>query len=82
MNNEFATTYGEADDHHRPRMTPRQDESLILAKNTLNIGTLNTRTLAKPGKIDLVLKEIDRYKWDIVGMEPHPWYHFSTVGTY
>ena len=65
---EFATAYGEADDHHRPRTTPRRDESLISAKNTLNIGTLNTRTLAKPGKIDLVLKEIDRYKWDLVGL--------------
>ena len=49
--NEHATAYGDADDHNRPMTTPGLDEvtlRLISTKTVLNIGTLNTRTLAKP----------------------------------
>ena len=60
---EHATAYGEADDHNRPMTTPGRDEDtlrLISTKTVLNIGTLNTRTLAKPGKMDLLLRELNR----------------------
>lgn len=37
-------------------------------ENVFNIGTLNAQTLVKPGKIDLLLREINRFKWDVVGL--------------
>ncbi|KAK2717210.1 hypothetical protein QYM36_007355 [Artemia franciscana] len=52
----------------KPMTTPGGDEDtlrLISTKTVLNIGTLNTRTLAKPGKMDLLLRELNRYKWDL-----------------
>ncbi|XP_065570212.1 uncharacterized protein LOC136033346 [Artemia franciscana] len=51
--------------------TPGRDEvtlGLMSTKTVLNIGTLNTRTLANPGKMDLPLRELNRYKWDLVGL--------------
>ncbi|XP_065570214.1 craniofacial development protein 2-like [Artemia franciscana] len=51
--------------------TPGRDEvtlRLISTKTLLNIGTLNTRTLVNPGKMDLLLRELNRYKWDLVGL--------------
>ncbi|XP_065562490.1 craniofacial development protein 2-like [Artemia franciscana] len=68
---EHATAYGEADDHNRPMTTPGRDADtlqLISTKTVLNIGTLNTQTLAKPGKMDLLLRELNQYKWDLVGL--------------
>ena len=41
---------------------------MLSPKFILSVGTLNVRTLAKQGKIDLVLNELNRYKWDIVGL--------------
>ena len=71
---EHATAYGEADDHNRPMTTPGRDEDtvrLISTKTVLNIGTLNTQTPAKPGKMDLLLRELDQYKWHL--FRTHLW---------
>ena len=43
-------------------------EAIVSPKITMSIGTLNTRTLAKQGKIDLLLREIKRYSWDVIGL--------------
>ncbi|XP_065565773.1 uncharacterized protein LOC136030632 [Artemia franciscana] len=42
-------------------------EMIVCPKTTLTIGTLNVRTLAKEGKKDLPAREINKYKWDIIG---------------
>ncbi|KAK2721109.1 hypothetical protein QYM36_003401 [Artemia franciscana] len=41
---------------------------LFTPKTTLAIGTLNVSTLTKEGKKDLLIREINRDKWDIVGL--------------
>jgi hypothetical protein len=40
----------------------------LYVQDTTRIGTLNLRTLAKPEKIDMLLPEVNRYKWDITGL--------------
>jgi hypothetical protein len=66
-----ATASGAADDP-RPRTTPTRGEKphgcSVPTKTSLHFGTLNIRTLAKPGKLDLALRELQRYNWDVIGL--------------
>ena len=41
---------------------------LSSAKTTVNIGTWNVRSLLGSGKSDLLVKELQRLKWDVVGL--------------
>ena len=69
-----ATASGAADDsttvNHTniSTLTTPTLEAIVSPKITMSIGTLNTRTLAKQGKIDLLLREIKRYSWDVIGL--------------
>ena len=55
----------------RQRLTsPLQTDArpVLSTKITTRIGTLNLRTLSKPGKKDMLLREANRYNWDIIGL--------------
>ena len=55
----------------RQRLTsPSQTDArpVLSTKITTRIGTLNLRTLSKPGKKDMLLREANRYNWDIIGL--------------
>ncbi|KAK2713277.1 hypothetical protein QYM36_009223 [Artemia franciscana] len=51
---------------------------ILTPKTNLSLGTLNVRTLSKPGKRELVLNEKNRYRWDIVGLSET---HLPSTGT-
>lgn len=69
-----STASGAADDTttanraNTSTLTTPSLEAIISPKSTLSIGTLNIRTLAKQGKKELLLREINRYNWDVVGL--------------
>jgi hypothetical protein len=46
---------------------------LLTPKCNLNIGTWNVRTLHQDGKTELFIREIQRYKWDIIGLAETHW---------
>ena len=82
--NDNVTAYGGADDlttsdedmRTRQMMTnPIEDDStlpgetpILTQKAPFYLGTLNVRTLAKPGKLELIVKELERYRWDVIGL--------------
>ena len=39
-----------------------------LPKKTTTIGTWNVRTLRRFGKLEELMKELSRYKWDVIGL--------------
>ena len=51
------------DDSTLPGETP-----ILTQKAPFYLGTLNVRTLAKPGKLELIVKELERYRWDVIGL--------------
>lgn len=53
---------------NRTSMTTPIVDAILLPKETLSVGTLSTRALAKQGKTDLLLKEINRCSWDVIGL--------------
>ena len=65
ITNDLATTYRETNNLHRPKTTSQWDETLILIKKFLILAH-NCQTLATPWKINLLLREINRCKWDVV----------------
>ena len=42
-------------------------------KEKVNVGTLNVRTLYAAGKLDLLIKELKHYRWDILGFSEVRW---------
>ena len=46
---------------------------LKTAKTTVNIGTWNVRSLLGSGKSDLLVKEMQRLQWDVVGLAELRW---------
>ena len=46
---------------------------LSSAKTTVNIGSWNVRSLLGSGKSDLLVKELQRLKWDVVGLADLRW---------
>ena len=63
------TVPGATDDYLTDLTTLQSEKTPIFTpKTSLSLGTLNIRTLAKPGKKELILNEIDRYHWDIIGL--------------
>ena len=60
--NDFVTTSGAADDHLSDLTTLQSEKTsfILTPKTYLSLGTLNVRTLAKPGKRELVLNEMNR----------------------
>ena len=46
---------------------------MLLESNITTIGTWNVRTLCRCGKLEELSKELDRYKWDIIGLAETKW---------
>ena len=61
--NDFVTTSGAADDHLSDLTTLQSEKTsfILTPKTYLSLGTLNVRTLAKPGERELVLNEMNRW---------------------
>ena len=43
------------------------------AKEITTVGTINVTTLYSPGKLKCVIEEINRYKWDVLGISETHW---------
>ena len=52
-----------------------------LATNITTIGTWNVRTLNGVGKIQELTRELDRYRWDIIGLAETRWKNSGEVIT-
>jgi exonuclease III len=48
-------------------------QRLLTPKSNINIGTWNVRTLEQKGRAELFMREIQRYKWDIIGLAETHW---------
>ncbi|CAF3366853.1 unnamed protein product [Rotaria sp. Silwood2] len=48
-------------------------QKLKITKNTLTVGTWNVRTLWAAGKLDLLRHEMNRYRYDIIGISEVRW---------
>ena len=46
---------------------------LLSPKANISIGTWNVRTLHQEGRTELFIREIQRYKWDIIGLSETHW---------
>ena len=44
-----------------------------LATSITNIGTWNVRTLSRCGKLEELSRELDRYRWDVIGLAEIRW---------
>ena len=53
--------------------------SKIRGRDNFTIGTWNTRTLRVAGKLQELTHEMDRYRWNILGLCEMRWKNFSTL---
>ena len=53
----------------------------IRGSDNITIGTWNTRTLRPAGKLQELTHEMDRYRWNILGLCEMRWKHFSETTT-
>ena len=44
-----------------------------LATSITTIGTWNVRTLSRCGKLEELSRELDRYRWDVIGLAEIRW---------
>ena len=56
-----------------PKPTQDTHPRLSNAKHPIHIGNWNVRTLLATGKLDLLVNEIDKLNWDIVGVAETRW---------
>lgn len=61
-----------ADDEHWP-VYPDLHQRLLSPKSKINIGTWNVRTLHQQGRTELFMREIQRFKFDIIGIAETHW---------
>ena len=52
---------------------PREKAALITTKKLAGIGTWNVRTLYQPGKLEILINQMDKLKWDILGISESHW---------
>jgi hypothetical protein len=45
-----------------------EKERLINAKSKVAIGTWNVRTLWEDGSLELLVKELERFEWEVIGL--------------
>ena len=55
--------------------------SKIQGRDNITIGTWNTRTLRAPGKLQELTHEMDRYRWNILGLCDIRWKNFGETTT-
>ena len=70
------------------RRTPRRGvryatgaSAKIRRRDNITIGTLNTRTLRAAGKLQELTHEMDRYRWNILGLCEMRWKNFGETTT-
>ena len=69
-----ATAYGVTDAQRDSRSQSRGDKlAMWSAKGITSIGTVNVTTLYAPGKLKCTIEEINRYKWDVLGLAETHW---------
>ena len=54
----------------------------IRARNNITIGAWNVRTLREPGKLELLVHEMDRYHWHILGLCEARWKNIGETSTH
>ncbi|XP_072051743.1 craniofacial development protein 2-like [Amphiura filiformis] len=52
---------------------PLGTAALLSAKETIGIGTWNVRTLYQTGNFEILLNQIEKYKWEILGIAETHW---------
>ena len=52
---------------------PHPHHQLLSVKINTYIGTWNVRTLHQEGRTELFMREMHRYKWDIIGLAETHW---------
>ena len=55
--------------------------SKIRGRDNITIGTWNTRTLRAAGKLQELTHEMDRYRWNILGLCEMRWKNFGETTT-
>ena len=55
--------------------------SKIRGRDNITIGTWNTRTLRAAGKLQELTHEMDRYRWNILGLCEMKWKNFGETTT-
>ena len=55
--------------------------SKIRGRDNITIGTWNTRTLRAAGKLQKLTYEMDRYRWNILGLCEMRWKNFGETTT-
>ena len=55
--------------------------SKIRGRDNITIGTWNTRTLRAAGKLQELTHEMDRYRWNILGLCEMRWKNFCETTT-
>ena len=55
--------------------------SKIRGRDNITIGTWNTRTLGAAGKLQELTHEMDRYRWNILGLCEMRWNNFGETTT-
>ena len=55
--------------------------SKIRGRDDITIGTWNTRTLRAAGKLQELTHEMDRYRWNILGLYEMRWKNFGETTT-
>ena len=56
--------------------------SKIQGRDNITIGTWNTRTLKAAGKLQELTHEMDRYRWNILGLCEMRWKNFGETTTW
>ncbi|XP_072039097.1 uncharacterized protein [Amphiura filiformis] len=52
---------------------PDDRRALLHAKKKIGIGTWNVRTLHQPGNLELLIHQLENYKWEIMGISETHW---------
>eukprot|EP00057_Strongylocentrotus_purpuratus_P005406 XP_003730910.1 PREDICTED: craniofacial development protein 2-like [Strongylocentrotus purpuratus] len=47
---------------------PKEKTALLTAKKLIGIGTWNVRTLNQDGKLDILLNQLEKFKWEVIGV--------------
>ena len=60
-------------DNEQCSMNSEVRHKLLRPKHNISIGTWNVRTLHQEGRTELFMREMQRYKWDIIGLAETHW---------
>ena len=70
----MATAYGVTDAQQDPRPQVGCGKwALWSAKGLTSVGAINVTTLYAPGRLQCVIQEINRYRWDVLGVSETHW---------